>query len=497
MSELHLYNSLTRQKEKFEPLHPPHVGLYVCGPTVYSDAHIGNIRTFSSFDLICRYLRYKGYKVRYVRNITDAGHLTNERGEGVNRMESQARLESLEPMEIVQKYTVGFHEVCRIYNLLPPTIEPTATGHIIEQIQMIEVLIEKGYAYEVNGSVYFDVKHFHEKFQYGVLSGRNIDELIAGYRDLDGQEEKRNSIDFALWKKASPEHIMQWRSPWGMGFPGWHLECSVMSTKYLGEVFDIHGGGMDLKFPHHECEIAQNQGSCNHAGARYWMHTNMLNFNGQKMSKSFGNSILPLEFVMGNHPLLDKGYAPSVVRFLFLQSHYASELDINIKGLQDAEKGWRRLMDALAEINKDSYVGRASQKGENDEQIERLAGQCVENMDDDFNTAKTIACLFEMATIVNSIKGQQIDLNSIHPDSILLLRKTLSDFLFDVFGLQSPEQQNNDQMNDVMQVLISLRKEAKLKKDFQTSDAIRNQLLEAGVQLKDEKDGNVTWTTIS
>ena len=497
MSELHLYNSLTRQKEKFEPLHPPHVGLYVCGPTVYSDAHIGNIRTFSSFDMIYRYLRYKGYKVRYVRNITDAGHLTNERGEGVNRMESQARLESLEPMEIVQKYTVGFHEVCRIYNLWPPTIEPTATGHIIEQIQMIEVLIEKGYAYEVNGSVYFDVKHFHEKFQYGVLSGRNIDELIAGYRDLDGQEEKRNSIDFALWKKASPEHIMQWRSPWGMGFPGWHLECSVMSTKYLGEVFDIHGGGMDLKFPHHECEIAQNQGSCNQGGARYWMHTNMLNFNGQKMSKSFGNSILPLEFVMGNHPLLDKGYAPSVVRFLFLQSHYASELDINIKGLQDAEKGWRRLMDALAEINKHSYVGKASQKGENDVQIERLAWQCVENMDDDFNTAKTIACLFEMATIVNSIKGQQIDLNSIHPDSILLLRKTLSDFLFDVFGLQSPEQQNNDQMNDVMQVLISLRKEAKLKKDFQTSDAIRNQLLEAGVQLKDEKDGNVTWTTIS
>jgi cysteinyl-tRNA synthetase len=497
MSELHLYNSLTRQKEKFEPLHPPHVGLYVCGPTVYSDAHIGNIRTFSSFDMIYRYLRYKGYQVRYVRNITDAGHLTNERGEGVNRMESQARLESLEPMEIVQKYTVGFHEVCRIYNLLPPTIEPTATGHIIEQIQMIEVLIEKGYAYEVNGSVYFDVKHFHEKFQYGVLSGRNIDELIAGYRDLDGQEEKRNSIDFALWKKASPEHIMQWRSPWGMGFPGWHLECSVMSTKYLGEVFDIHGGGMDLKFPHHECEIAQNQGSCNQGGARYWMHTNMLNFNGQKMSKSFGNSILPLEFVMGNHPLLDKGYAPSVVRFLFLQSHYASELDINIKGLQDAEKGWRRLMDALAEINKDSYIGKASQKAENDLQIERLALQCVENMDDDVNTAKTIACLFEMATIVNSIKGQQIDLNSIHPDSILLLRKTLSDFLFDVFGLQSPEQQNNDQMNDVMQVLISLRKEAKLKKDFQTSDAIRNQLLEAGVQLKDEKDGNVTWTTIS
>jgi len=497
MSELHLYNSLTRQKEKFEPLHPPHVGLYVCGPTVYSDAHIGNIRTFSSFDMIYRYLRYKGYQVRYVRNITDAGHLTNERGEGVNRMESQARLESLEPMEIVQKYTVGFHEVCRIYNLLPPTIDPTATGHIIEQIQMIEVLIGKGYAYEVNGSVYFDVKHFHEKFQYGVLSGRNIDELIAGYRDLVGQEEKRNSIDFALWKKATPEHIMQWRSPWGMGFPGWHLECSVMSTKYLGEVFDIHGGGMDLKFPHHECEIAQNQGSCNQGGARYWMHTNMLNFNGQKMSKSFGNSILPLEFVNGNHPLLDKGYAPSVVRFLFLQSHYASELDINIKGLQDAEKGWRRLMDALAEINKDSYVGKATQKGENDLQIQRLAAQCIENMDDDFNTAKTIACLFEMATIVNSIKGQQIDLNSIHPDSILLLRKTLSDFLCDVFGLQSPEQQNNDQMNDVMQVLISLRKEAKLRKDFQTSDAIRNQLLEVGVQLKDEKDGNVTWSTIS
>jgi cysteinyl-tRNA synthetase len=494
---LHIYNTLTRTKEKFEPIHAPHVGLYVCGPTVYSEPHVGNLRTFCSFDMIYRYLTYLGYKVRYVRNITDAGHLTNERGEGVNRMESQAKLESLEPMEIVQKYSVSFHRIMDAFNTMPPTIEPTATGHIIEQIEMIETLLKNGFAYEVNGSIYFDVKKYNEQHNYGILSGRNIDELIAGYRDLDGQEEKRNSIDFALWKKASPEHIMQWNSPWGKGFPGWHLECSAMSTKYLGEQFDIHGGGMDLKFPHHECEIAQNMGSCNHGGAKYWLHTNMLNFNGQKMSKSLGNSILPMEFVTGNHPLLDKGYAPSVVKFLFLQSHYSSELDINVKGLQDAEKGLKRLMDALSVITNFKLQIANDAETKLDIEIKNLCEGCKEFMDDDFNTAKTIANLFELSTIINSLKGGQIKAEEISKHGVELLKKTLHDYLFDVFGLQNEIQNNsNNKLDEALQVLINMRKEAKAKKDFATSDLIRNQLAEKGIQLKDEKDGNMSWSVI-
>jgi cysteinyl-tRNA synthetase len=497
MSTLHIYNSLSRQKEKFEPIHAPNVGLYVCGPTVYNDVHLGNVRTFSSFDMIYRYLVFIGYKVRYVRNITDAGHLTNEAGEGVNRMESQAKLESLEPMEIVQKYTVGFHNICNLFNLKPPTIEPTATGHILEQIEMIEVLIEKGFAYVSNGSVYFDVKKYNESNKYGELSGRNIDELMAGYRDLDGQDEKRNSIDFALWKSATPSHIMQWKSPWGKGFPGWHLECSAMSTKYLGQTFDIHGGGMDLKFPHHECEIAQNVGSCGESGARVWMHTNMLNFNGQKMSKSLGNSILPIELITGKHALLDKGYSAMVVRFLFLQSHYSSELDINIKGLQDAEKGLKRLMDARKSIfNFDlSIFNEGDNKSEIDLQIEKLYDDCKLHMDDDFNTAKTIATLFELSSIVNSIKDANISNDKIHVNSIKLLQKTFEGYLLDVFGLQPMEEAQTSKMDDAMQVLINIRKEAKLKKDFATSDKIRNELIEKGIQLKDEKDGSISWTT--
>lgn len=492
MSELHIYNSLTRQKEKFEPLHAPNVGLYVCGPTVYNDVHLGNVRTFSSFDMIYRYLIFCGYKVRYVRNITDAGHLTNERGEGVNRMESQAKLERLEPMEIVQKYTVGFHEICSLFNMKSPTIEPTATGHIIEQIEMIETLMEKGFAYEKNGSVYFDVKAFNETYTYGELSGRNIDELIAGYRDLDGQDEKKNSIDFALWKAATPAHIMQWRSPWGMGFPGWHLECSVMSTKYLGKEFDIHGGGMDLKFPHHECEIAQNVGACGTAPVRYWMHTNMLNFNGQKMSKSLGNSILPIEFITGNHPLLDKAYSPMVLRFLFLQSHYSSELDINIKGLQDAEKGLKRLMEARSIIKNLNALG--SELSATDTQIAEACAECKTNMNDDFNTAKTIACLFELSSIINSLKDGNIKAEQVQPASVVLLEKTFDDYLIDVFGLKPLEDNNNSKLDVAMQVLIDIRKEAKLKKDFATSDKIRHELLEKGIQLKDEKDGSVSYS---
>jgi cysteinyl-tRNA synthetase len=492
MSELHIYNSLTRQKEKFEPLHAPNVGLYVCGPTVYNDVHLGNVRTFSSFDMIYRYLVFCGYKVRYVRNITDAGHLTNERGEGVNRMESQAKLERLEPMEIVQKYTVGFHEICSLFNMKSPTIEPTATGHIIEQIEMIETLMEKGFAYEKNGSVYFDVNAFNETYTYGELSGRNIDELIAGYRDLDGQDEKKNSIDFALWKAATPAHIMQWRSPWGMGFPGWHLECSVMSTKYLGKEFDIHGGGMDLKFPHHECEIAQNVGACGTAPVRYWMHTNMLNFNGQKMSKSLGNSILPIEFITGNHPLLDKAYSPMVLRFLFLQSHYSSELDINIKGLQDAEKGLKRLMEARSIIKNLNALG--SELSATDTQIAEACAECKTNMNDDFNTAKTIACLFELSSIINSLKDGNIKAEQVQPASVALLEKTFDDYLIDVFGLKPLEDNNNSKLDVAMQVLIDIRKEAKLKKDFATSDKIRHELLEKGIQLKDEKDGSVSYS---
>ena len=497
MSSLHVYNSLTRQKEKFEPINPPYVGLYVCGPTVYSHAHIGNVRTFSSFDMIYRYLTFLGYKVRYVRNITDAGHLTNERGEGVNRMESQAKLESLEPMEIVQKYTVGFHQIMDMFNTYPPTIEPTATGHILEQIEMIETLIQNGYAYEVNGSVYFDVKAYNAEHDYGKLSGRNIDELMAGYRDLDGQDEKRNAIDFALWKNATPAHIMQWRSPWGMGFPGWHLECSAMSTKYLGKSFDIHGGGMDLKFPHHECEIAQNQGSCGHGGAKYWLHTNMLNFNGQKMSKSFGNSILPMEFVTGEHPLLDKGYSPMVVKFLFLQTHYSSELDINIKGLQDAEKGLKRLMDAREIVNQFNTSEFGQQANDTlGKQIQTLCSDCKTFMDDDFNTARVIANLFELSTLINSIKGGQIAKQDISAEILELMKQTLHDYLILVFGLKPIEEANAGKLDEVMQIVIDLRKQAKVKKDFATSDAIRNRLSEAGIQLKDEKDGTVSYSVL-
>ena len=489
MPDLHLYNSLSRKKEKFEALHPPFVGLYVCGPTVYSDVHLGNVRTFTSFDMIYRYLVYSGYKVRYVRNITDAGHLTNERGEGVNRMESQAKLESLEPMEVVQKYTVGFQDVCRLFNLLPPTIEPAATGHIIEQIQMAEQLIKNGFAYEANGSVYFDVKTYNKKHTYGILSGRNIDELMSGYRDLDGQEEKRNPVDFALWKKAGPEHIMKWQSPWGEGFPGWHLECSAMSTKYLGKQFDIHGGGMDLKFPHHECEIAQNVGVSDGEPVRYWMHGNMLNFNGQKMSKSLGNSILPTELITGNHPLLDKAYSPMTVRFLFMQSHYSSELDINIKGLQDAEKGLRKLLNAvkyLSEIKQDKNV--ADDKTENE--IIALCHSCKEFMDDDFNTAKLIASLYELASHINIFYNDGKNANKISKETFNLLGITYHAFLFDVLGLKDEAVSgNNDALDKVMQLVIDIRKQSREHKDWTTSDKIRDALKDAGIVIKDSKDG--------
>jgi cysteinyl-tRNA synthetase len=492
--KLQIFNTLTRKKEIFTPITEGLVGMYVCGPTVYNEPHIGNVRTFTSFDIVFRLLKYLGYTVRYVRNITDAGHLTNERGEGVNRMESQAKLECLEPMEVVQKYTVSFHRIMELFNNLPPNIEPTATGHIVEQIQMIENLIDKGFAYQINGSVYFDVKKYSESYNYGELSGRKIDELMAGYRDLDGQEEKRNSIDFALWKNASPEHIMQWRSPWGMGFPGWHLECSVMSTKYLGEDFDIHGGGMDLKFPHHECEIAQNNGSCNHGGAKYWMHTNMLNFNGQKMSKSLGNSILPVQFITGDHPLLDKAYSANVVRFLFLQTHYSSELDVNIKGLQDAEKGLAKLLNASDLFSKIDFSKAQRQATEADKELETLINDCIECLCDDINTAKALSILFEISNSINSWKNGQKNIDIYSVQALEKLRKFFVEILFDVLGLKSENQSNTEALDATMKLIIDLRAKARSEKNWAVSDQIRDQLAAAGISIKDEKDGTASYS---
>jgi cysteinyl-tRNA synthetase len=346
-SKLHIYNSISRNKEEFVPLNSPFVGMYVCGPTVYSDVHLGNVRTFLTFDIVFRYLTFLGYKVRYVRNITDVGHLTDDADAGEDKIGKKAKLENLEPMEVVQRYTNGFHDVMRIFNILPPSIEPTATGHIIEQIEMIQEIIRRGYGYVVNGSVYFDVPKFNTEHNYGKLSGRKIEELISNTRDLDGQDEKRNSLDFALWKAADKTHLMKWNSPWGSGFPGWHLECSAMSTKYLGTTFDIHGGGMDLKFPHHECEIAQNVGATGSEPVRYWIHGNMLTVNGRKMAKSEGNGFTPEELITGNHQLLERGYSPMTVRFFMLQCHYASTLDFSNEALQASEKGLRRLLNAV------------------------------------------------------------------------------------------------------------------------------------------------------
>ena len=494
-SQLSVYNTLSRTKEIFEPINPPFVGLYVCGPTVYNEVHTGNLRTFTSFDIIYRYLVFLGYKVRYVRNITDAGHLTNDAGEGINRMESQARLEKLEPMEVVQKYTIGFHEVCRKFNLIRPTIEPTATGHIVEQIKMIKQLIDNGVAYESNGSVYFDVKKYNEINVYGVLSGRNIDELIAGYRDLDGQDEKRNSIDFALWKKADISHIMQWPSPWGNGFPGWHLECSVMSTKYLGETFDIHGGGMDLKFPHHECEIAQNVGAIGVAPVKYWLHSNMLNFNGQKMSKSLGNSVLPTELITGNHPLLEKAYSPMTVRFLFLMSHYSSESDISNKALQDAEKGYKKLMQSLKLLIEMPFVD-GEMDSVLDNEIYKELELAKDNMNDDFNTPRALANLFALSSHINTFFHNGKKVVRIQRATYDELVRIFNGFLLDVFGLAMEEESNSVAMDGVMQLVIEMRNDARNKKDWPMSDKIRDYLKNAGIVLKDNKDGDTSYEVI-
>ncbi len=497
---LKLYNSLTRKKESFQPINPPYVGMYVCGPTVSGESHLGHARPFITFDVLYRYLLFLGYKVRYVRNITDAGHFEEEGRAAEDKISSKAVLEKLEPMELVQKYTNMYHWAMNQFNNLPPSIEPTATGHIVEQIEMIKKIIEDGYAYEANGSVYFDVEKYNTDFSakgqpYGILSGRILDEQIESTRELDNQDEKRNKSDFALWKNAPPEHIMRWQSPWGEGFPGWHIECSAMSTKYLGKEFDIHGGGMDLQFPHHECEIAQST-VCNHQmPARYWLHNNMITINGKKMGKSYNNVIKLSELFSGTHPILEQAYAPSTVRFFILQSQYRSTLDFSNEALQASEKALRRLMEAYewllsfnantAEIAADKVL---------DEKVVKLVNEFNEFMNDDINTAKVIANMFELVPVINSIKDRHIAENALSSDTINLVKKQMQAFIIDIFGLQTSKADNNDKLDGVLQLLINIRKEAKQRKDFVTSDKIRNELAQLGVQLKDEKDGGMSYT---
>jgi cysteinyl-tRNA synthetase len=492
---LQLYNTLTREKELFIPINEGYVGMYVCGPTVYSDVHLGNCRTFISFDIIYRYLKYLGFKVRYVRNITDAGHLEGDRDEGDDKFSKKAKLEKVEPMEIVQKYTLGFRDVMRVFNTLPPSIEPTATGHITEQIKMTEEIIANGYAYVVDGTVYFDVEKYDKEKPYGILTNRKLEDLLEGTRDLGGQDEKKGRLDFALWIKAKPEHLMQWPSPWGMGFPGWHIECSAMSEKYLGKQFDIHGGGMDLAATHHTNEIAQSQACNKTSPSRYWMHTNMLTVNGARMSKSAGNGFLPGELFTGDHPLLEKAYHPMVVKFFMLQTHYRSTLDFSNEALQASEKGLKRLWEAY-ETLKNFELGISN--SENDEElntkISKLISSFDENMNDDFNTAKVLASMYELVPIINSIKDGTIAIEKLSSSTLQLLQQKFKAYLEDIFGLQAITETNNSKLNDVMQLLIDIRKEAKAKKDFVTSDKIRNQLNEVGIVLKDEKGGEMSWS---
>ncbi|HEX8376269.1 MAG TPA: cysteine--tRNA ligase [Pedobacter sp.] len=484
-NNLVVYNTLTRKKEPFEPLNTPFVGMYVCGPTVYSDVHLGNCRTFVSFDLIYRYLVHLGFKVRYVRNITDAGHLEGDRDEGDDKFSKKARLEQVEPMEIVQRYTLGFHDVMNLFNTLPPSIEPTATGHIAEQIEMVKDIITNGFAYEVNGTVYFDVEKYSQQNNYTILTNRNMEELLTNTRDLGGQDEKRGRLDFALWIKAKPEHIMRWPSPWGWGFPGWHIECSAMSSKYLGEIFDIHGGGMDLAATHHTNEIAQSR-ACNHKEpAKYWLHTNMLTVNGARMSKSSGNGFLPHQLFTGNHPLLKRGYTPMAVRFFMLQAHYRSTLDFSNDALEASDKGFKRLMNACALLEK------LKTSDVSDVDVLSIKQRCYEAMNDDFNSPIVIAELFEAARIINSVYDGKAKISS--PD-LEVLKSTVNAFVFDVLGLKEETSQNDD-FSQLMDFIINLRLEAKNNKDYATSDKIRIGLQELGIQLKDSKEGS-NWTKI-
>ncbi len=482
-TKLVIYNTLSRRKEVFEPINSPFAGIYVCGPTVYSDVHLGNCRTFVSFDLIYRYLLHLGFKVRYVRNITDAGHLEGDRDEGDDKFAKKARLEKLEPMEIVQKYTIGFHDMMRLFNALPPNIEPTATGHIAEQIEMIKKIMENGFAYEVNGTVYFDVEKYSKDHNYTILTNRQLEDLLVNTRELGGQNEKKGRLDFALWIKAKPEHLMQWPSPWGTGFPGWHIECSAMSSKYLGDFFDIHGGGMDLAATHHTNEIAQSE-ACNHKQpAKYWMHTNMLTVNGTRMSKSAGNGFLPGELFTGNHHLLNRGFSPMAVRFFMLQAHYRSTLDFSNDALEASEKGFKRLMNAYALLNK------LKPSSSSDVDITNLAERCYAAMNDDFNSPVLIAELFEAAHTINSIYDGNTKATE---QDLIALKKLMSGFIFDVLGLKEENHQTDD-MGKLMDFIINLRAEAKSNKDYATSDKIRQGLQQLGIQINDTKE-ETTWS---
>jgi cysteinyl-tRNA synthetase len=479
---LQIYNTLSGKKEVFKPISEGAIGMYVCGPTVYSNVHLGNVRTFMSFDMIFRYFKHLDYKVRYVRNITDAGHLENDADQGEDRIAKKARLEQIEPMEVVQRYTVDFHTILNTFNFLPPSIEPTATGHIVEQIEIIKSILDKGFAYEANGSIYFDVLKYNEAHHYGILSGRNIEDLIHNTRGLDGQSDKKNPQDFALWKKAEPQHIMRWPSPWSNGFPGWHLECTAMSTKYLGENFDIHGGGMDLKFPHHECEIAQAKAWHNHSPVNYWMHANMLTLNGQKMAKSTGNNILPAEILSGKNDKLTKGFSPSVVRFFMMQAHYRSILDFSNEALLASEKGFLKLMEAVTSLSKIEATEVV-----NDFDIIKWKSNCYAAMNDDFNTPILIAELFSAVKYINQIKDNKASINN---SSLAVLTETMQQFVFDILGLKTAvSNDQNHKLGETIELLIKMRNEARALKDFALSDKIRDELIGIGIQLKDGKDG--------
>ena len=497
---LKIYNSLTRQKEVFEPINAPYVGMYVCGPTVSGESHLGHARPFITFDVVYRYLLHKGYKVRYVRNITDAGHFEEEGKVAEDKITSKAILEKLEPMELVQKYTNLYHWAMTQFNNLPPSIEPTATGHIVEQIEMIKKIIADGYAYESNGSVYFDVVKYNDDYSkknqpYGILSGRNIEEQLETTRDLENQEEKKNKVDFALWKKAPVEHIMRWQSPWGEGFPGWHIECSAMATKYLGKQFDIHGGGMDLQFPHHECEIAQST-VCNHQmPARYWMHNNMITINGRKMGKSYNNVIKLSELFEGNHAELTQAYTPMTVRFFILQSQYRGTLDFSNEALQASEKALRRFMEGYEWLQAQSFGNETVSKDQDlADQLTTWTNELELFMDDDMNTAKVVANLFEILPSINSLKDKHIAADAVAGAVWTTVQTQLKLFVESILGLKVDKGANRQQLNGVVELLIEIRKQAKANKDFATSDKIRNQLAEMGIQLKDEKDGSISYS---
>jgi cysteinyl-tRNA synthetase len=482
--KLTVYNTLTREKELFVPLHAPNVGMYVCGPTVYGDPHLGHTRPAITFDLLFRYLKHIGYKVRYVRNITDVGHLENDADEGEDKIAKKARLEQLEPMEIAHYYTLRYHKAMEALNVLPPSIEPRASGHIIEQIEFIKTILDKGFAYECNGSIYFDVEKYNQAYNYGILSHRNIDELLNTTRDLDGQDEKRRSVDFALWKKAAPEHIMRWPSPWSAGFPGWHIECSAMSVKYLGKQFDIHGGGMDLLFPHHECEIAQNTAVEGQPAVKYWLHNNMITINGQKMGKSLGNFITLEEFFTGNHKALQQAYSPMTIRFFILQAHYRSTVDFSNEALQASGKGLARLLEAASKIAKIQPAATSSVE------VKAIRQKCYDAMNDDLNSAVVISHLFDAAGIVNSAIAGNITLTQEDIDEL----KTVFDiFLFDILGITDENKHGGNRsyeaFSKAMDMLMEIRTEAKANKDWSTSDKIRNELTAAGFDIKDGKNG--------